>query len=67
MGQTRMHSKHWARRPPDPTDILYQSILWSGSKRASRRPASSPAAIASARIAGTASYCCDISAQAAMS
>ena len=42
MGQTRMHSKHWARRPPDPTDILYQSILWSGSKRASRRPGPRP-------------------------
>jgi len=67
IGQTRMHSKHCARRPPEPTDILYQSILLSGSNRASSRSAVFSAASACASSAGTDSYCCVISAQAAMS
>ena len=67
IGHTRMHSKHWARRPPVPTLILYQAMELSRSVRiASRSPASS-AAMAWSSMRGSASYCSDISAQAAMS
>ena len=67
IGHTRMHSKHWASSPPVPTDILYQSILLSGSNSASSRSWADSAPMASMIAAGTVSYCCVISAQAAMS